>query len=81
VLGVGLLAIPVLAAVLVAGGSIPLLVTVIEIVLLVGGLQLVVLGVLGEYLGRVYDETRSRPLYVVSRVRNLRGRKRRGVAA
>jgi glycosyltransferase involved in cell wall biosynthesis len=81
VLGLGLLAIPVLAAILLAGGSVPLLVTVIEIVLLVAGLQLVVLGVLGEYLGRVYDETRSRPLYVVSRVRNLTGRKRRGVAA
>ena len=36
-------------------------------VLFVGGVQLVVIGVLGEYLGRVYDEVRHRPLYIVER--------------
>jgi glycosyltransferase involved in cell wall biosynthesis len=34
-------------------------------VLFIGGVQLVFLGVLGEYLSRVYDETKQRPLYVV----------------
>ena len=34
-------------------------------VLLIGGLQLVVLGIIGEYLGRLYEEARKRPLYVV----------------
>jgi hypothetical protein len=29
------------------------------------GIQLIVIGVLGLYLGRVYDEVRSRPLYLV----------------
>ena len=34
----------------------------------VGSLMLLCLGVLGEYLGRVYDEVRSRPLSIISRV-------------
>jgi polyisoprenyl-phosphate glycosyltransferase len=37
-------------------------------VFFVGGLLLLCLGVLGEYLGRVYDEVRNRPLSIISRV-------------
>jgi dolichol-phosphate mannosyltransferase len=37
-------------------------------VFLVGGLLLLCLGVLGEYLGRIYDEVRSRPLSIISTV-------------
>jgi dolichol-phosphate mannosyltransferase len=37
-------------------------------VFFVGGLLLLCMGVLGEYLGRVYDEVRSRPLSIISRV-------------
>ncbi|KJS86729.1 MAG: glycosyltransferase [Peptococcaceae bacterium BICA1-8] len=36
------------------------------VVLFLGGVQLLILGVIGEYLGRVYDEIRERPLYVIA---------------
>ncbi len=37
----------------------------IAVMMFLGGIQLLVLGVMGEYLGRVYDEVRARPSYVV----------------
>ncbi len=43
--------------------------TVIVVVLLLGGTQLVVIGVMGEYLWRGVEETRGRPLYVIRDVR------------
>jgi glycosyltransferase involved in cell wall biosynthesis len=43
--------------------------SIIAIVLMLGGVQLMVLGVLGEYLWRVCDEVRQRPLFLVQELR------------
>jgi len=39
--------------------------SVLFVVLLLGGLQLMVLGLIGEYIARIYDEVKHRPLYIV----------------
>ncbi len=42
--------------------------SLMTIVLFLGGVQLMTLGVMGEYLGRIFNETKNRPLYVLERV-------------
>ncbi|MBD3914332.1 glycosyltransferase family 2 protein [Nocardioides hwasunensis] len=47
------------------GNSVAGYVTTICAVTLLGGVQLIVLGVIGEYLGRIYAETKQRPLFLL----------------
>ena len=52
----------------VAGHMPPGYTSLIVMMLFLGGLQLTVLGILGEYLGSVFDEVKHRPLYIVDEV-------------
>jgi dolichol-phosphate mannosyltransferase len=64
--GIAIIAIPVVVALRLAGshffeGQTTTLISV----LFLGGVQLISLGILGEYVGRLYDEAKGRPLYIV----------------
>jgi glycosyltransferase involved in cell wall biosynthesis len=64
--GLAIIAIPVVVALRLAGshffeGQTTTLISV----LFLGGVQLISLGILGEYVGRLYDEAKGRPLYIV----------------
>jgi hypothetical protein len=41
--------------------------SLLAVILLLGAVQMVTLGIIGEYLGRVFNETKGRPLYLVER--------------
>lgn len=51
-----------------AGAALPGWTSVMVVVLVLGGVQLAVIGILGEYVGRIYMEVKRRPLYVIEEV-------------
>ena len=65
--GVALLGIPAIVALRVSGSrEFSGQATTLVSVLLLGGIQLICLGIVGEYLGRIYNEVKRRPLYLIS---------------
>jgi polyisoprenyl-phosphate glycosyltransferase len=64
-------AIPLTVVARIKGIFVPGISSTLVVVLLLGGIQLITLGVVGEYVGRIYDEVKRRPLYVVRDTANI----------
>jgi dolichol-phosphate mannosyltransferase len=64
-------AIPVVIGLRLAHSYLPGFGTITIAVLLLGGIQLIAIGIIGEYVGRIYDEVKGRPLYLVRARRNV----------
>jgi dolichol-phosphate mannosyltransferase len=64
-------AIPVVVILRLAGSYLPGFSAITITVLLLGGIQLITIGIIGEYVGRIYDEVKGRPLYLVRARRNF----------
>lgn len=68
--GLAFVGIPVVVGLHFAGSYLPGFGSLTIAILLLGGIQLIALGVIGEYVGRIYDEVKHRPLYIVRDERN-----------
>jgi polyisoprenyl-phosphate glycosyltransferase len=66
--GIAFIAIPVVILLRVLGSYLPGFGAITIAVLLLGGIQLIALGLIGEYVGRIYEEVRHRPTYIVRAV-------------
>ena len=52
---------------MILGVDVPGYASIIAITLFLGGVQLMAIGLLGEYIGRIYKEVKARPVYVVAK--------------
>ena len=57
----------IIARTLILGRDVPGYASLMVVILFLGGIQLIALGVIGEYLGRTFNEVKRRPLYFVDR--------------
>jgi dolichol-phosphate mannosyltransferase len=65
-------AIPIVIILRILGSYLPGFSAITIVVLLLGGIELIAIGIIGEYVGRIYDEVKGRPLYLVRARRNMR---------
>jgi polyisoprenyl-phosphate glycosyltransferase len=70
---VAFLGLPLVIVARISGIYVPGVSTILFVILLLGGIQLITVGIIGEYVGRIYDEVKGRPLYVVREGRNIGG--------
>ena len=42
--------------------------TLMIVILFIGGIQLVTIGIMGQYIGRIYKEIQKRPLYIIDEI-------------
>jgi glycosyltransferase involved in cell wall biosynthesis len=68
---VAFVAIPIVIVLRILGSYLPGFSSITIAILLLGGIQLIAIGIIGEYVGRIYDEVKGRPLYLVRARRNM----------
>jgi dolichol-phosphate mannosyltransferase len=64
-------AIPIVVVLRILGSYLPGFSAITILILLLGGIELIAIGIIGEYVGRIYDEVKGRPLYLVRARRNM----------
>jgi polyisoprenyl-phosphate glycosyltransferase len=69
--GIAMLGIPLTVIARYTDQFVPGIPSTIVLLLLLGGIQLITVGIIGEYVARIYEEVKRRPLYVVRETRNV----------
>jgi polyisoprenyl-phosphate glycosyltransferase len=66
-----LYAITIISKVLIFGIDVPGYASIMTTILFIGGIQLISLGIIGEYISRIYNETKNRPIYAINNLFNI----------